>query len=650
MFDKWFGKKTNDDSVTLARTLVAVVEQSEIAVVTVDRDFKIGYANRAANVLLTKHKAALVQQWPDFDPDHMVGSRIELFRNDPAQQRRMLDQAASQTFSTDIEIEPVTLRLRITPSFGQHGEHVGYTLEWQDVSEEKKRKQRDDDFVAQLEAIDRSQARIEFDLQERVLYANQNFLDTMGYSLDELKGKPHTTFVSDDPRVLAERAKLWTDLRKGITQVGMVERVHKNGSKVWLQANYAPVLDASGRITKIIKIASEISGQKELQDSVETLLEETQSVMHQVSHGDLTARIENDYPGKLVDLKNAVNSTLAELNRTIGSIYQVADTVGTGATEISAGNSDLSQRTEEQASSLERTSTSMAQMTSTVQQNANNAAEANRLAIEAREQAEIGGAVAGKATGAMGDINVASKRIADIISVIDEIAFQTNLLALNASVEAARAGEQGRGFAVVASEVRNLAGRSATAAKEIKDLIEDSTRKVEEGSRLVNESGKSLTDIVERVQRVSEIIGDIAQASAEQSDGIAQVGTAVKQMDDLTQQNAALVEEVAAASESLNQEATNLGTLVRKFTVTRSQGGQLVPSAPLPAPPPPPPPPATSAPVETTAPMGQTPKEPFVERRAADRPWSSSGETASDEQALTANLGEPDDESVWECF
>jgi methyl-accepting chemotaxis protein len=209
----------------------------------------------------------------------------------------------------------------------------------------------------------------------------------------------------------------------------------------------------------------------------------------------------------------------------------------------------------------------MEEMTSTVKQNADNAGEANQLAMAAREQAEKGGAVVSQAVKAMNEINGSSKKISDIIGVIDEIAFQTNLLALNASVEAARAGDQGRGFAVVASEVRNLAGRSATAAKEIKDLIQDSAGKVDEGSRLVNESGETLEEIVNGVKKVTDIVGEIAAASQEQSSGIEEVNKAIVQMDELTQQNAALVEEAAAASESLGEQADDLSQMMTFFTV-----------------------------------------------------------------------------------
>ena len=261
-----------------------------------------------------------------------------------------------------------------------------------------------------------------------------------------------------------------------------------------------------------------------------------------------------------------------KLSDIVGSVRIGADSVGSAARQISSGNDDLSQRTQEQASALEETASSMEEMTATVKQNADNARQASQLAVGAREQADRGGNVVGRAVSAMSEISDSSRRIADIIDVIDEIAFQTNLLALNAAVEAARAGEQGRGFAVVATEVRNLAQRSATAAKEIKDLIGDSVEKVKAGTVLVDESGKSLTEIVASVKRVADIVAEISAASEEQASGIDQVNNAVTQMDTTTQQNAALVEEAAAASKAMEQQAQLLVEKVSYFAVTG--GGQ----------------------------------------------------------------------------
>jgi len=299
---------------------------------------------------------------------------------------------------------------------------------------------------------------------------------------------------------------------------------------------------------------------------------ELQSMLAAVNGGELGKRIElAGKQGFFEGMSRGINELADNMLQIVAQVKDAAAEVLRGAEEISAGNSNLSMRTEEQASSLEETASSMEEMTSTVKQNADNANQANQLAIAAREQAEQGGAVVGRAVTAMAGIDDSARKIADIIGVIDEIAFQTNLLALNAAVEAARAGEQGRGFAVVASEVRNLAGRSASAAKEIKDLIQDSVRKVSDGSTLVTQSGHTLEQIVTSVKKVSDIVAEIAAASREQSTGIDQVGRAVMQMDELTQQNAALVEEATAASQSLAEQSRGLNELMMRYRTGAAQ-------------------------------------------------------------------------------
>ena len=324
---------------------------------------------------------------------------------------------------------------------------------------------------------------------------------------------------------------------------------------------------------------------------------ELQTMLSAINGGQLGKRI--DLAGKsgfFEAMSRGINQLADNITATVSMVKSAAEEIHRGAQEISQGNSNLSSRTEEQAASLEETASSMEEMTQTIRQNADNASQASQLALAARDQAEQGGQVVGKAVQAMSGINESARTIADIISVIDEIAFQTNLLALNAAVEAARAGEQGRGFAVVASEVRNLAGRSATAAKEIKDLIQDSVKKVEDGSHLVTQSGHTLEQIVHSVKKVSDIVAEIAAASREQSLGIDQVGRAIAQMDELTQQNAALVEQATAASQGMAGEAGSLNGMLDHYDFTGV--------------------------AEVNRAIASSSAAPPAERRKANRPWS----------------------------
>jgi len=285
--------------------------------------------------------------------------------------------------------------------------------------------------------------------------------------------------------------------------------------------------------------------------------------------GDLTRRVSTAGDDELATIGNSFNTFVEKLSGVLREIRESSESVRTASQEIALGNQDLSARTEQTASSLEETSSSTEQLTDTVKLNAERAAQANQLVSAASSVAQRGGAVVSRVVSTMQDISASSSRIADIIGVIDGIAFQTNILALNAAVEAARAGEQGRGFAVVAGEVRSLAGRSADAAKEIKSLIGSSVERVEAGARLVAEAGKTMDELVGAVERVKDIMGEITTATAEQSDGIAQVNLAIAQLDQVTQQNAALVEQSTAAAESLREQAQSLASAVDTFKVAR---------------------------------------------------------------------------------
>ncbi len=477
-------------------------------------------------------------------------------------------------------------------------------------------------FEGQIAAIGKAQAVAEFELDGKIITANENFCRMFGYSLDEIAGKRHSVFVPTSYAASEEYRAFGEKLRRGEYDAGQYQRVGKGGRDIWIQASYNPILGLDGKPFKVVEYAADISSEVNASLALLKAVDEAKEVLQAAQQGDLSRRIAMEGKGgpikKLCASANAMLDGIAaaqereraagdEISRIVaasgkgdftarigldgkegffrqlaegintmvetmtGAIRQIkesSETISTASHEISAGNTDLSQRTEEQSSSLEQTAASMEELTSTVKQNADNAKQANQLAVTASEVAVKGGDVVSQVVTTMSSISDSSKKIVDIISVIDGIAFQTNILALNAAVEAARAGEQGRGFAVVASEVRNLAQRSAAAAKEIKTLIGDSVEKVKTGSKLVESAGRTMEDIVTSVKRVTDIMSEISAASAEQSSGIEQVNSAIAQMDKVTQQNAALVEEAAAASASMQEQAGNLSRLVSSFTLS----------------------------------------------------------------------------------
>ena len=367
---------------------------------------------------------------------------------------------------------------------------------------------------------------------------------------------------------------------EGGERLGTVVEWHDRTTEIKIENEVAEIIDlaASGDFSRRLDSSRMNGFFKQISDGINDLLEANTRALQDIGAmfsrmaiGDLSQKIDSDYKGMLGVLKNDANSTVDNLQQIISSIKESTDAINTAAKEIASGNQDLSSRTEEQASSLEETASSMEQLTSTVKQNADNARQANELAGTAQQVAVKGGEVVGQVVDTMSAIHQSSSKIADIIGVIDGIAFQTNILALNAAVEAARAGEQGRGFAVVATEVRNLAQRSAAAAKEIKGLISDSVEKVETGNKLVDQAGRTMEEVVSSIKRVAKIMGDISDASREQSSGIEQVSLAVSQMDEVTQQNAALVEEAAAAAESLEEQAHNLAQAVSVFALSQNK-------------------------------------------------------------------------------
>ena len=600
-------KITADANARIKQGLDAVSTNAMIA----DNDGNIVYLNKSVMEMLKHAEADIRKELPRFEVGKLLGANFDVFHKNPAHQRSML-AALKVTHKTQIGVGGRTFALIANPVFNEKGERLGTIVEWSDRTEELARLEKEriaNDANARIkQALDSvtTNAMIA-DPNGNIVYMNHSVAGMLRnaeadlrkvlphFSVDKILGSNFDVFHKNPAHQRNLLASLKTTYKAQIEVAGKTfslianpvnnEKGDRIGSVVeWKDRSEEVAIEkeidamveaaAAGDFTKQISLDGKDGFFKNLGMGLNKLVETTEVGINDVlralgamSKGDLTTRITRDYEGSFAQLKQDVNETNEKLTEIISKIRESAQSVNTGANEISQGVAELSVRSEEQASSLEETASSMEEMTSTVKQSAENAKQASELAADARNKAQQGGQVVQRAMGAMDEINASSKRIADIIGVIDEIAFQTNLLALNAAVEAARAGEQGRGFAVVAGEVRNLAQRSAAAAKEIKDLIRDSVQKVEDGSALVNESGGTLIDIVASVENVTRMISEIATAAREQTSGIEQVNTAVAQMDEMTQQNAALVEEASSAGKAMADQAQQMAALMDFFRI-----------------------------------------------------------------------------------
>ncbi|MCF2908476.1 PAS domain S-box protein [Pseudoalteromonas sp. DL2-H2.2] len=419
------------------------------------------------------------------------------------------------------------------------------------------------DLEGQVQAIHKSQAVIEFAMDGTILWANELFLTTMGYTLDEVKGQHHRIFATEEQAQSDEYQQFWAQLNRGQFDAGQYMRIAKSGQEVWIQATYNPILDQHGRPVKVVKYATDITAQKQA-------VQHIQEAIFALEQGDLTHRINADLGADFSVLTQAMNGLFDKLSELVQTINNGAAQVFEIARQIASNNDELNSRVESQAASLEETAATMEQLTATVKNNAISATTASERAAIVREKALSGKHTIEDAISAVGNIEDYSRKIADIVGVIDEIAFQTNLLALNASVEAARAGEAGRGFAVVASEVRNLAQRSASAAKEIKDLIKNSVDAVTEGSKLVYDSGTTFDELTQSISQVSEMVANIDDASKEQASGIAAVCSTIAQMDGITQQNVSLVETTSRSGKTMEDQARVLTDQVAFFQLEES--------------------------------------------------------------------------------
>ena len=414
--------------------------------------------------------------------------------------------------------------------------------------------------AGKLDALSRAQAVIEFTPNGEIQTANQNFLSTLGYSLGEIQGRHHSMFCEASYTNSEDYRRFWQRLAGGEFVADEFLRIGKGGRKVYIQASYNPIFDMNGKVFKVVKFATDVTARV---NNVDQLAEALQAL----SDGDLMQNVTTPFIPTLDKLRVDFNSAATKLRETIQSVAENASAIAAGAQQIRSASDDLSKRTEQQAASVEETAAALEEITTTVADSSHRAQEAGQLVQKTRDNAERSGAVVRNAVDAMGKIETSSAEIGNIIGVIDEIAFQTNLLALNAGVEAARAGDAGKGFAVVAQEVRELAQRSAKAAKEIKDLIGASNEHVKSGVSLVGETGKALQEIVGQVQQVNSNVGAIVEGSKEQATGLKEINEAVNTMDQGTQQNAAMVEQATAAAHSLAREADSLFQLVGQFNI-----------------------------------------------------------------------------------
>jgi methyl-accepting chemotaxis protein len=414
--------------------------------------------------------------------------------------------------------------------------------------------------AGKLDALSRAQAVIEFTTAGDIITANRNFLSTLGYKLSEIEGRHHSMFCDPAYVQSPQYKQFWDRLRGGEFIADEFGRIGKAGRHVYIQASYNPIFDMNGKVFKVVKFATDVTGRVE---NVEVLAD----ALNSLSDGDLTLHLSKPFIPSLEQLRTDFNGASQKLRSAMHAVGENAQAIAAGSNQIRAAADDLSRRTEQQASSVEETAAALEEITTMVADSSRRADEAGRLVADTRQGAEKSGKIVRDAITAMSAIEGSSNEISNIIGVIDDIAFQTNLLALNAGVEAARAGEAGKGFAVVAQEVRELAQRSAKAAKEIKALINASGQQVAAGVCLVVQTGDALQEIVRQVQDINVNVAAIVEAAREQATGLKEINSAVNVIDQGTQQNAAMVEESTAASHSLARETEALFKLIGQFRV-----------------------------------------------------------------------------------
>lgn len=601
--------------VSQASQLKSALEGSATPTILIDRDFLITYLNPASNRLFERNLDVFKQAFRGFSVDDLVGTCIDVFHKNPQHQRKLLSDPRNLPYSADIQVGHLTFELNVSAMVDQNGEYIGNALEWANVTEARENSSRARALESMIEGAATNLMMCDMDLcitycnpavvsllaryqgELRKEFANFDANNLIGRKIDDFHVNPaHQRKILTNASNLPYKAEIKVGpLEFGLNATGLFDGNGKQiGAAVeWIDYNdrskyrdevndlieacMAGDLQTRGNVTQLSGVYQPMmEGINNIIDAIVAPISELRDKLGEVSDGDLTSYITGNYKGDHAALKDSLNGTLDSLNDILSQVKIVAEQVNTGARQVSDAAQSLSQGATEQAAALEEITASMTEMASQTKQNAENATQANQLAIQSRKSAQNGNQQMGEMLESMKGIDASSKNISKIIKVIDEIAFQTNLLALNAAVEAARAGVHGKGFAVVAEEVRNLAARSANAAKETTVMIEESIKKVNQGTEIASRTAGALDEISDSITKVTDLVAEIAAASNEQAQGISQVNKALGQMEQVTQQNTANAEESAAASQELSSQSDNLQEMMTRFKVREKRAASNV--------------------------------------------------------------------------